>query len=269
MIYVNPAPEALVSGQYYDREGAEYYLSPAKLESDYSAVRFQRELRLFRKHCLKGKVLDVGCGSGAFLFQLNASFPSDYKILGTDVSGAPLDYAESKGVPVIRGNFLELDFGSRKFEAVTLWAVAEHLAQPKLFLEKIHSILKPQGVCFVLVPNMKSLAIRLLGGRYRYVYAQHLNYFTPETMTRLAAPLFLPVEVRFMHFNPIVVWQDWRSRGAEVSNAERGELLKRTTVYKQKTAMKPVKLAYQLSEAMLAALGMTDNFAIVLKPKTA
>src|SRR6478735_8710845 len=70
MLYVNPVPARFASGEYYDAEGADYYLSPAKLESDYAPVRFERELRLFRRHCRRGAVLDVGCSSGAFLYQL-------------------------------------------------------------------------------------------------------------------------------------------------------------------------------------------------------
>ena len=184
MIYVNPVPGEFVSGEYYDWAGSDYYLSSAKLESDYSAVRFERELRLFREHCQGGAVLDVGCSSGAFLFQLNQRFPGCYQTLGTDVSGPPLDYAESRGVPVIRGDFLEQGLDGRKFEAVTFWAVLEHLAAPQQFLAKAASVLKPDGLCFVLVPNMKSLAARSLGARYRYIYPQHLNYFTKATLDR-------------------------------------------------------------------------------------
>src|SRR5256714_10811674 len=114
MIYVNPCPAEFASGEYYEQAGAGYYLSPAKLESDYAGVRFERELRIFRSHCSAGAVLDVGCSSGAFLHQLNQRFPGSYQILGTDVSGPPLDYAESRGIPVRRGNFLEQDFGGRK-----------------------------------------------------------------------------------------------------------------------------------------------------------
>ena len=42
MIYANPAPAEFASGQYYDQAGTDYYLSPAKLEGDYAAVRFER-----------------------------------------------------------------------------------------------------------------------------------------------------------------------------------------------------------------------------------
>ena len=210
MVYANPVPAGMASGQFYDTEGADYYLSPAKLESDYADVRFERELRLFREFCPSGAVLDVGCSSGAFLFQLKKRWPGDYEILGTDVSGAPLDYAESRGVPVVRGNFLELDFSDRTFDAITFWAVMEHLAEPKRFLEKAHCLLKPNGLCFVLAPNFRSLAVRLLGAQYRYVYPQHLNYFTAQTLARLVAPRFEVIETRFTHFNPIVIWQDWQ-----------------------------------------------------------
>ena len=265
MIYLNPMQLDMANGNYYDTEGAGYYLSPAKLASDYADVRFKRELRLFRKFCPRGDVLDVGCGSGGFLFQLQKSWPADYEILGTDVSGGPLDHAESHGVPVLRGNFLEQDFSGRKFDAITLWAVAEHLAEPKKFLAKIHAALKPGGVCLVLVPNLRSLAGRLLGVKYRYVYAQHLNYFSAQTLARLGAPSLKVVTTRYLHFNPVVIWQDWRSGGRDVSNAERGDLLKQTTALKQKPWMKPVKMLYALTEKMLGTLGLADNVVIVFR----
>jgi 2-polyprenyl-3-methyl-5-hydroxy-6-metoxy-1,4-benzoquinol methylase len=265
MIYANPVLARFATGEYYDREGADYYLSPAKLESDYASVRFERELRLFRKHCVTGQVLDVGCSSGAFLHQLKTRFPGDYQILGTDVSGAPLDYAEAHGIPVIRGNFLELDFANRSFDAITLWAVAEHLAEPKRFIERAASLLKPEGVCFILVPNMGSLAVRLLGARYRYIYEQHLNYFTRATLTKMVEGWLYLVEIRSTHFNPIVIWQDWRQRGREVSNQERGELLKRTTAYKQNPILLPVKAGYRLAEAALGLLNLADNLVVVLR----
>ncbi|HEY6226277.1 MAG TPA: class I SAM-dependent methyltransferase [Verrucomicrobiae bacterium] len=265
MLFANPVPAEFASGQYYDNEGAAYYLSPAKLESDYAIVRFQRELKIFRQHCQTGAVLDVGCSSGAFLYQLIQRFPGAYEILGTDVSGAPLDYAESKGVPVLRGDFLTHDFGVKKFDAVTFWAVLEHLLEPKRFLQKAASILEPGGKCFVLVPNMKSLAVRSIGKRYRYIYPQHLNYFTAATLKELAKKFFEPEEIHFTHFNPIVIWQDWRRGGVEVSNRERGLLLKRTTAYKQSPLMKPAKAFYRLSEHGLAAFGLTDNVAAVFK----
>jgi len=265
MLYASPVPVEFVSGQYYDRAGADYYLSPTKLESDYAPVRFERELRLFRRHCPGGGVLDVGCSSGAFLFQLNGRFPGCYETLGTDVSGAPLDYAESRGVPVLRGDFRRQDFGEKRFDAVTFWAVIEHLPEPRQFLDKAWEILKPNGLCFLLVPNMESLAARFLGRRYRYVYAQHLNYFTRATLLRLVETRFSVIELRGTHFNPLVLWQDWRSDGAEISNRERADLLKRTTSAKQNPLLTPAKALYKLAERALSAFNLADNLAAVLR----
>jgi 2-polyprenyl-3-methyl-5-hydroxy-6-metoxy-1,4-benzoquinol methylase len=267
MIYANPAPAEMVSGEHYDQLGADYYLSPAKLESDYAPVRFERELRLFREHCQGGAVLDVGCSSGAFLFQLSQRFPGNYQLLGTDVSGPALDYAEKRGVAVLRGSFPEQDFGGREFDVVTFWAVLEHLLEPGRFLGKAWTLLKPNGLCFVLVPNMRSLAARWLGARYRYIYPQHLNYFTSETIRRLVEPRFTLVEARSTHFNPLVIWQDWRRDGQAVANRERAQLLQRTTAYKQNLLLRPVKALYALTEKALGALNLADNLVVVLRKK--
>ncbi len=266
MVYVQRVPAEFASGQYYDQAGAEYYLSPAKLESDYAPVRFERELRLFRRHCPGGAVLDVGCSSGAFLYQLGQRFPADYALLGTDAIGPALAYARSRGISVTQGHFPDQTF-KHQFDAITFWAVVEHLLEPRIFLEKAWSILKPTGVVFVLVPNLGSLAARLLGVRYRYIYRQHLNYFTRTTLTQMVQDRFSIVEFRTTHFNPVVIWQDWRHGGAEVSNTERADLLKRTTSLKQSPWLKPARLLYRLSEASLSACGLADNLAFVLRKK--
>jgi hypothetical protein len=151
---------------------------------------------------------------------------------------------------------------------VTFWAVLEHLFEPRSFLERAWSLLKPDGLCFVLVPNMKSLARRLLGTRYRYIYPQHLNYFTSRTLTRFVRERFSVLELRSMHFNPLVIWQDWRGGGAEVSNQARAQLLQRTTQYKRKAALAPLRLAYRFVESGLGALNLADNLAIVLRKKS-
>lgn len=265
MIYASPVAAEYVSGRYYDREAAGYYLSPAKLESDYADVRFERELRLFRKHCRSGKVLDVGCSSGAFLYQLKKRFPGAYEIVGTDASGPALDYAEKQGVAAVRGDFLSGNLERSMFDALTFWAVLEHVAEPGMFLDRAHELLRAGGFCFVLVPNFRSLATGILGARYRYIYPQHLNYFSRATLEKLVRRRLEVVEVRSTHFNPVVIWQDWRRAGADVSNEDRAALLQKTTKYKQDPLLKPVKAFYRLGEAVLGTLGLADNLAMVLK----
>jgi len=267
MLFANPVEAKYVEGAFYDRTAAPYYLSPDKLESDHAPVRFARELRLFRRFCRRGRVLDVGCSTGAFLQQLQKGFGTDYTVLGTDVSGPALAYAESRGVPVRRGPFLEHDFGAQHFAAVTFWAVLEHLAEPRRFLEKAAALLEPGGHCFVLVPNFRSLAVRLAGSRYRYLMPEHLNYFTADTLGRLVArePMFALATLESTHFNPIVLWQDCRRRRESVPEEERARLLKQTTAWKQNAALAPLRLVYRGLERWLGALQLADNLVAVLR----
>jgi 2-polyprenyl-3-methyl-5-hydroxy-6-metoxy-1,4-benzoquinol methylase len=267
MVYADSVAEELASGSFYQRRP--FYLSPEKLESDYAPVRFERELRLFRRWCPAGAVLDVGCSTGAFLHQIKTRFPETYEVLGTDVVGDALDYAESRGLPVLRQDFLAFDFRAKRFDAVTFWAVMEHLVCPREFLNKAAEILKPGGHCFILVPNLNSLAVRLLGPKYRYIMAEHLNYFSSETLKAFASR---HAELEIVasgsgHFNPVVIWQDGWSRQSSVPDEARARLLKRTTAWKQHGLLKPLKALYGGFERILSAAGLADNLWIVLRKR--
>ncbi len=267
MIFANPIDEQFITGDFYDQLANPFYLSPDKLQSDYAPVRFDRELKLFRKFCHAGSILDVGCSTGAFLFQLKHRFGDAYQTLGVDVSGPAVDYAEQRGVNVLREPFLTANFNGGKFSAVTFWAVIEHLASPRDFLSKTSSILEPGGLCFILVPNFQSLAVRILGQKYRYIFPQHVNYFTPETLGQLVATQsdFKIIYRGSMHFNPLVIYRDWKNPRDFVPDEERAKLLKRTTAYKQNPLLKPVKLAMSVAEKILGALRLADNIVVVLK----
>ncbi|MBT5708587.1 MAG: class I SAM-dependent methyltransferase [Verrucomicrobia bacterium] len=267
VFYANPVEEELASGKFYDRLGVPFYLSPNKLEGDYSPVRFNREMAYFRRHCPEGAVLDVGCSTGAFLFRLNSR--PEYQGVGMDVTGPALDHAESKGVPVIRESFLEHDFAERRFRAITFWAVVEHLTDPLRFLQKAVTLLEPGGLCFVLVPNRLSLATRILGSRYRYVMPDHVNYFSRRTLIDFIerVPEFEVIDDTTMKFNPIVILQDMRRKDDRVPDGERAELLKKTTAWKQSSWLIPLRWGYDALEWILGKLGLADNLVVVARKR--
>ena len=269
MIYANPVEPELASGKFYDRLGAPFYLSPDKLGGDYAPVRFKRELRFFRAYCRAGAVLDVGCSTGAFLFQLKTLFPEDYTVTGMDVASAALDYAEGRGIEAIRESFLDFDFGARCFDAITFWAVIEHLVQPRRFLSRAGSVLKPGGHCFVLVPNLKSLAARWLGVKYRYIMPDHVNYFTATTLRQFVAmePGFEIVHLSQSHFNPAVILKDVRGGVNRVADEDRARLLRRTTTLKQHPLLRPAHWIYSTAERLLVATGLADNLVMVMRKK--
>lgn len=265
MVYANPVEEELASGKFYDRLSVPFYLSPDKLAGDYAPVRFERELRLFREFCPRGAVLDVGCSTGAFLYHLRQA--GDYRVTGTDVASDALDHAARQGAEVIRAPFLDHDFGGRQFDAVTFWAVLEHLTRPADFLRQAADLLPAGGHCFVLVPNLGSLAVKVCGPKYRYIMPDHVNYFSAATLRSLAEQTagFEVVALRSTHFNPMVIWKDLRGGLARVSDEDRVRLLKQTTALKQKPWLKPVKWLYRGVESLLGKAMLADNLVIVLR----
>lgn len=265
MVYANPVVSEMATGAFYDQTGLEY-LSKEKLESDYSDIRFTRELRLFRSHCSHGSVLDVGCSSGGFLHTLIKRYPGEYEVLGTDISSAPLDYAAKMGIPVVNGDFLSHVF-EKRFDAITFWAVMEHLMDPRSFLGKAASILTPAGLCIILVPNFESLAVRLLGAKYRYILPEHLNYFTQRTLKAFVEHEFNIVSITSTHFNPIVILKDFHNRAQKVTREERFKLLRKTSVCKRSPWLYPLRLAYQTVEFGLGKLFLADNLVIVCRKK--
>jgi 2-polyprenyl-3-methyl-5-hydroxy-6-metoxy-1,4-benzoquinol methylase len=270
LVYADPLPTESAP-EHYDQLGRPYYLSADKLAGDFASVRFERELRLFRRHCAHGQVLDVGCSTGAFLFQLQQRFPGTYQPAGIEVSLAALDHARDHGLEVIGDSLLTHDFSQRRFDAITFWAVLEHLPEPAAFVRRAAEILQPGGRVFALVPNLRSLAVRVLGARYRYILNQHVNYFTADTLASLLTRQGLEVvEAGGSHFNPMVLWQDWR-RGtdAPVADADRAALLKRTTRLKQASWLRPAKWVLQIAEHGLATAGLADNvWAVARKPSS-
>lgn len=262
MVFANPVPREFETGDFYDHSGA-YYLSDDKLRSDYSPVRFERELGIFTRYVRAGQVLDIGCSTGAFLHQLKNRFPARYTVTGTDVAGPALDYAESQGITVRRGNFLQQPFDPA-FDAVTFWAVVEHLVHPRPFLEKAESVLKPGAYCFVLVPNFESLATKILGSNYRYILPQHVNYFTAETLRAVCSQYFRVERIIATHFNPMVIWSDLRTR-KQTADSDRAALLKKTTRMKQSRALYAIRMLYKAAEGMLARAMLADNLVAILR----
>lgn len=267
MVFADPIEMGWADGSYYDQLSGPFYLSKAKLEGDYAQPRFVRELKLFRRFCTRGTVLDVGCSTGGFLYQLRALFPDQYETIGIDVAGPALDHAASKGTRILRESYPESRLPDSSVSAITFWAVMEHLENPGLFLSKTARLLEPGGVCFILVPNFESLAVRILGARYRYIFPQHINYFRRETLRRWVAaePSLTLLFETSMHFNPLVIAQDWRGRGEFVPDQQRADLLKRTTAYKQSRAMAPLKRLLGVVESVLGALNLADNSVLVLR----
>ncbi len=103
----------------------------------------------------KGKLLDVGCGSGEFLALMRDA--------GWDVAGVEPDPLAAKlareqyGVFVSEGTPERVQFPEESFDAITLSHVIEHVYDPIALLGECRRLLKPGGKVVVVTPNIESL----------------------------------------------------------------------------------------------------------------
>ncbi len=155
------------SKHYYDRYyQTNYYTKPSFLANLLATPGYTNRKKtiiklLKRSHNIS--ILDVGCGHDKFLHSLPEN---DFKKTGIDIN--PL---VAKNNPnIIHGDITTHNFGSTKFDCITLCQVFEHLPNPQLALKKIFHILKPTGLLLLDTPNSNSL-----GFKYGQKYYFHLD----------------------------------------------------------------------------------------------
>lgn len=128
-----------------------------------------------------GRLLDVGCGDGAYL--------DVFRELGWEVSGVEMDRgavarARAAGFAVAQGPF-ESTCVTGPFDVIRFWHVLEHVRHPTAVLARARALLAPGGDLIIGVPNAASAARRLCGVRWTaWDLPRHLNHYTPLTLQR-------------------------------------------------------------------------------------
>lgn len=130
-----------------------------------------------------GRLLDIGCGKGHFLAAARAA---GWEVVGVDTSPAAAEYAHRHyGISVHVGDAQEIKL-DRPFDAVTMWHVLEHLADPSATLDLARELLGPGGRLVVSVPNLASAQARAFGNHWFHLDRRHhLHHFTPEALRAL------------------------------------------------------------------------------------
>lgn len=120
----------------------------------------------------KGRLMDVGCGSGGFL-QLASQ-------LGWACSGLELDPAAARaarkfGLHIEEGSYDLLTAYPEGFDCIVCSHVLEHVHSPLDMLDKLYQALKPGGVLLLSTPNAQSQAGIFFGAHWRGLEApRHL-----------------------------------------------------------------------------------------------
>jgi SAM-dependent methyltransferase len=111
----------------------------------------------------QARVLDVGCGYGAFVL---AAREHGLDAVGIDLAGFELRFArerlarvrpgDSANAVYKEGSALDLPFGDGSLDAITMWNVLEHVLDPERALREAARVLGSGGRLFAVAPNYAS-----------------------------------------------------------------------------------------------------------------
>lgn len=152
---------------------------PEHLEYNETYQNEQAHAPVFRSHLqevlqwlsphLKGEVLEIGCGKGVFLQELQ---DAGYTVRGLD----PAYQGSNPGIE--RRNF-DAEYDGHDFRFVVLRHVLEHVANPWEFLESIAEKAHPDCRIYIEVPCFDWSARH---GAFFDIFYEHVNYFVESVL---------------------------------------------------------------------------------------
>ena len=189
--FTQDIPDEASIGRYY--QSADYIshsnTNKGLVNKLYQGVRnytLDQKANLIISQTVKhGNILDLGAGIGAFL---NTMKKKGWEISGIEPDAGARQQAKNLfNIDLNETNSLN-GLPEKSFDAITLWHVLEHVHQLHTYVEKLRSLLKPDGKLFVAVPNYKSVESSI----YKLYWAaydvpRHLYHFTPKSINNLMA----------------------------------------------------------------------------------
>lgn len=146
----------------------------------FTLTQKQRMILRFTKK-QQGAILDIGCGTGAFLETMKEA---GWQTQGLEPDASAREKAVQRGLSVEPSHkIFEL---TQQVDAITMWHVLEHVHELHAYLDKMHSLLTDDGVLIVAVPNYTSKD-QLAYQQYWAAYdvPRHLYHFSPASMQTL------------------------------------------------------------------------------------
>lgn len=190
LMYLSPRPNPEEMEAYYPTDYWAY--RPAIEDERWDLMRWMRRRKMIQRRqwverysiSKPGRILDVGCATGAFLREMSQA---GWQVAGIEPMTAPAEYARTHlGLEVFQGTLEDAPYAAASFDVITFWDVLEHTHSPKAQLARTAELLRPGGLAVINIPNWHSLDRRLFGQYWSgYDPPRHLYVFTRATMSAL------------------------------------------------------------------------------------
>jgi SAM-dependent methyltransferase len=174
--FVNPRPTRSEIARYYPSSFYDYF----DHERDYHLHRYAAEAKFLPEIASNNErlLLDLGCANGDFPRFMQKR---GWKVEGVEVSESSKRITDFK---VYKQEFKEIAAYEPRYDAITAWAVLEHVHDPMSYFKKASQVLKSGGIFVFLVTNFKSVSSRSL---FLEDIPRHLYFFTEETVKEYLA----------------------------------------------------------------------------------
>ncbi len=144
----------------------------------------KKYLQILTAHGSNRSLLDVGCATGTFL---DTAKKAGWDGWGIDVSKYAISKAKKKFESKVKHGILKNNtFGSKKFHAVTLLDVFEHIGNPRSLLKTAKKLLKPKGILVINTGDSSSLMAKIEGKKWHYfIPPQHVFFYSQHNIKTL------------------------------------------------------------------------------------
>lgn len=197
MLVTSPVPLDLE--KYYESENYQSHHNQKKtlLNMVYNSVKkrsFKKKESLFADGNRKKSILDIGAGTGDFLLYCKSR---NHRVMGVEPNKTARKIAKSKGLDLHQSTDKLI---GQQFDVITMWHVLEHVPNLFEFVDRLKSLLKPEGRLLIAVPNFKSYDAKYYKEFWAaYDVPRHIWHFSQKSIHNL----FDSVQMKVLNIHPL------------------------------------------------------------------
>ncbi len=192
-----PKPSVEKLPEYYKTEDYISHTDSKRnlFEKVYHGIRevsLKRKLKLINSFQTdQKKLLDFGCGTGDFL---KTAQDKGWSVSGIEPNKEARQIANAKTNNVVLESSQINSFQKQSFDVITLWHVLEHIPNLEEQIIILKSLIKPNGVLIIAVPNYKSYDAKHYNQFWAaYDVPRHLWHFNQDSVSKLFSKISMTV----------------------------------------------------------------------------